>query len=132
MTLEVVSKRTKSDSVVGRRRAADADEGLTFDIFQLHAENESAHGALVEVLPEADLGIHDLPVVGDACRRRAGGEAVKRRSKAAAVVKGGIAVAKRAEVARLILLNAGIAIECQILPRINLYACPGMERGERG
>ena len=132
MTLEVVSKRTKSDSVVGRRRAADAAEGVTFDIFQLHAENESAHGAFVEVLPEADLGIHDLPVVGDARRRRAGGEALQRRGQAAAVVRGGVAIAERAEAARLILLDAGIAVECQILPRINLYARPGMERGEGG
>src|SRR6202021_3912407 len=78
-----------------------------------------------------NLGIRDAPVVGDAGRRRAGGEARRRRGHAAAVVISGIAIAERAEVARLILLEAGIAIEYQTLPRIILDPCPGMERDER-
>src|SRR6202140_4948603 len=131
MALEVVSERGKADYVVGRYDAADAAERRAFEIFQLDAEREAAHRALVEILPEADLGIHEAPVVGDACRRRAGGEAFSRRSHAAAVVISGIAIAERAEVARLILLEAGIAIEYQTLPRIELNPRPGMERGER-
>src|ERR1700726_4918814 len=94
-----VPQRGKGDSVVGRYNAADAGEGRTFEVFQLDAERESAHTALVEILPEADLGIHEALVVGDACRRRAGREAVSRRGHAAAVVKNGIAITERAEVA---------------------------------
>src|ERR1700731_3360624 len=131
MVLVVVPERGKGGYVVGRYPAADAGEGRTFEVFQLGAYHETAHRALVEILPEADLGIREALVVGDACRRRAGGEARSRRGHAAAVVVSGIAIAERAEVARLILLDAGIAIEYQALPRIKLYPRPCMERGER-
>ena len=104
---------------------------VRFRYSKLGADHELAVTALVEILPEADLGIHDAPVVGDACRRRAGGEAFSRRGHAAAIVKSGIAIAERAEVARLSLLEAGIAIEYQTRPRIKLYPRPGMERGQR-
>src|ERR1700739_446995 len=93
--LVVVPERGKASYVVGRYNAADAREGLTFEVSQLGADHESTVRPLVEILPEADLGIHEAPVVGQACRRRAGCEACSRRNQAAAVVVSGITIAER-------------------------------------
>src|SRR6202161_3362237 len=129
--LEVVPEGVELDKVVGRWRAADAAESCTFDVFELAAEHEPAVRALEDVPPIAALNVHEALVISDACRRRAGGAAVNRRCHAATVVKNGSAVAERAKVARVILLDAGIGIECQSLPRIKLYPRPGMDRSER-
>src|SRR6266702_7967146 len=90
----VVPKRRQDNMVGGRRRVADAVEGLTPDVFVLGTGREAAERPLVEVVPEADCAVGETPVVRDAGRRRAGRERSGGCDITSAVVEGRIPVAE--------------------------------------
>src|SRR6266581_5478506 len=137
----VVRKRREGGWVGGRRRAADAVEGLTPDVFVLGTGREAAERPPVEVIPEADCAIDETPVVRDALRRRAGRERSGGCDITFAVVEGRIPVAEwrryrhcadAIEKLRIGLLEAAIGVDVQALPRMSHESHHGLKHGDGG